>query len=65
MVILLGMAALVVVLFAGALVYDWRQRRRHEAYHDIDGAAWTTRKVAEGQGLPNMLDQSNRLSGGG
>jgi hypothetical protein len=50
MSILLVMAALLVVLLAGAVVYDWR--RRHKAPHDIDAAARRARRHAEGKGLP-------------
>jgi hypothetical protein len=60
MSILLGMAALLVVLLAGAVVYDWRHR--HKAPHDIDAAARRTRGHAEGKGQQPPRD---RLSGPG
>jgi hypothetical protein len=50
MSILLGMGALVVVLLAGAVVYD--RRHRHKAPHDIDAAARRARRHAEGKGQP-------------
>ena len=48
MSVLLVMAAFLVVLLAGAVVYDWR--RRHKAPHDIDAAARRAQRSAEGQG---------------
>lgn len=62
MSVLLGMAALVAVLLAGAVVYDWRRRQRHGPPHDIGSAAWSTRLHAEGKGQPPPRD---RISGGG
>lgn len=49
MSILLVMVALLVVLLAGAVVYDWR--RRHEAPHDIGAAPRRPRGFSEGHGL--------------
>jgi hypothetical protein len=62
MSILLGMAAFLGVLLAGAVLYDWRRRHRHEPPHDIGSAASNTRQHAEGQGQPPPRD---RMSGPG
>jgi hypothetical protein len=48
MSILLVMAAFLVVVLAGAVVYDWRHR--HRAPHDVDAAARRARRSTEGQG---------------
>ena len=64
MSVLLGMAALLVVLLAGAVVYDWRRRRRHEPPHDYGAAARSTRGHAEGMGQPPPRDRMAGGSGG-
>jgi hypothetical protein len=53
MPVLLAMVAIVVVLLACAVVYDWRQRRQHAPIHDVDAAARSARVHAEGKGEPN------------
>jgi hypothetical protein len=53
MSILLVMAAFLVVVLAGAVVYDWR--RRHKAPHDIDAAALRARRSTEGQSSQGPL----------
>lgn len=50
MSILLGMAASLVVVLAGAVVYDWRHR--HEVPHDINSAVRSTRAHVEGKSPP-------------
>jgi hypothetical protein len=62
MSILLGMAALVVVLLAGAVLYDWRHR--HKAPHDIDAAARRARGHAEGQGIGGQGEGIGGQGGG-
>ncbi len=44
-----------VVLIAGAAVYDLKRRRRHAPGHDIDSAARATRAAAEGRGSAGSL----------
>jgi hypothetical protein len=51
--VLLAMVAIVVVLLACAVVYDWRRRRQHAPVHDVDAAARSTRVHAEGKGEPH------------
>ena len=54
MVVLLALGGPVVVAFAGAVVYDWRRRRRHEApSRGIADAAWKARFHGEGKGHPH------------
>jgi hypothetical protein len=48
MSILLVMAAFLVVVLAGAVMYDWRHR--HRAPHDVDAAARRAQRSTEGQG---------------
>ena len=53
MPVLLAMVAIVVVLLACAVAYDWRRRRQHAPVHDVDAAARSTRVHAEGKGEPH------------
>jgi len=47
------MVAIVVVLLAGAVAYDWKRRRQHAPIHDVDAAASSNRVHAEGKGEPH------------
>jgi hypothetical protein len=54
MVVLVALGGPVVVAFAGAVVYDWRRRRRHDApSHGIADAARKARFHGEGKGHPH------------
>ena len=53
MSVLLGMAALVLVSLAGAVGYDWKNRRHGTPSHDVDSSTRNTRNQAEGKGLPH------------
>jgi hypothetical protein len=54
MIVLVALGGPVVVAFAGAVVYDWRRRRRHDApRRGIADAAGKARVHGESKGHPH------------